>query len=349
MKFQFRYSSTIVFVLSILLASCCHENKVIIEKHSHFVDTTKVMKTICFGSCNKQWEDQSYWQNIRNENPDLWIWMGDIIYSDTEDMAQLKGQYNIQKVQEEYLNFIDSIQVLGIWDDHDYGVNDGGREYPARKESRDLLFDFLDIDETNSAWSREGAYQSYTFGTDRQKVKIILLDGRYFKDNLSLDNNSEQRYLPTTEGTYLGEKQWRWFENELNNSDAQLNLIVSGVQVISSEHFFEKWANFPQERQRLFDLLRSSGVKNPVVLSGDRHIGEISKLEIDSTFILYDATSSGLTHSYEQADEENEFRVGDLIPVKNFGTISLEWSEEEVSISIELKSIEGVTLSNIDL
>lgn len=308
-----------------------------------------VLQTICFGSCNKQWEDQSYWQTIAKESPDLWIWMGDIIYSDTEDMSQLKNQYDFQKKHEDYQAFRDSTVIIGIWDDHDYGVNDGGNDYPKRRESRDLLFDFLDLEKSNPAFKRQGAYQSYVYGPEGKKIKIYLLDGRYFRDPLTPDTITEQRYLPNMTGTYLGEDQWDWLEQELNNSEAQVNLIVSGIQVIPTQQNFEKWANFPNERIRLFNLIKDSKVKNPIFLSGDRHIGEISVYKLDEETTFYEVTSSGLTHSYEKADEENKYRVGDLVREKNYGVISLDWSVEDIAIKLQINNIDGNVINELKL
>ena len=63
--------------------------------------------------------------------------------------------------------------------------------------------------------------------------------------------------------------------------------------------------NFPKERERLFKLIESSKAKNPVLISGDRHIAEISRLK-DSRFPngLYEITSSGMTHVWKTYKEE---------------------------------------------
>lgn len=334
----------LVFIIFFLFSVCCKEKQNKTLSYKTNLDTTQIIQTICFGSCNKQWEDQSYWKTIGEENPDLWIWMGDIIYCDTEDMQQLEAQYHKQKRHPEYRSFADSTQIVGVWDDHDYGVNDGGINYPKKRESRDLLFEFLDIPKSNPVWDKEGAYQSYTFGKDSSLLKVILLDGRYFKDDLKPDKETEQRYLVSEDASYLGEAQWQWFEKELKNSKAKLNLIVSGVQLISPDHHFEKWSNYPGERERFFTLIKESGVQNPLVISGDRHIAEVSKIELDSSLFLYDVTSSGLTHSYEKADEENDFRIGPLVSSKNYGKIEINWNTVQPEIILYIHQIDGEVL-----
>ena len=140
-------------------------------------------------------------------------------------------------------------------------------------------------------------------------MKIILLDGRYFRDELSKDNSKKKRYLPNETGDILGETQWKWLSKELSDTTINLYFIACGIQMIAKDHRFEKWANFPQARQRLFDLLVQKQPKAVMLLSGDRHIAEISKVSLEGLpYDLFDITSSGLNRSWEEIGEEyNEF------------------------------------------
>ena len=55
-----------------------------------------------------------------------------------------------------------------------------------------------------------------------------------------------------------------WLEKELLKNDAEVNLLAGGIQLISSEHY-EKWANFPKARQRLFNLLKENKIKTQYI------------------------------------------------------------------------------------
>jgi len=93
---------------------------------------TKVVSndfTIAFGSCNNQVLPNVMWSEILKNKPDVWVWGGDVIYTDTKDMLLMAQNYQKQKIKPEYANFTKNVAVLGTWDDHDYGVNDGGMEY----------------------------------------------------------------------------------------------------------------------------------------------------------------------------------------------------------------------------
>ncbi len=310
------------------------------------LDTSQTLTTIAFGSCNKQDEPQPLWDDILAQRPDLWIWLGDNIYGDTDNMKKMRSMYAKQLAQPDYQRLITSVPVVGTWDDHDYGVNDGGKEYSEKQASRDLLLEFLAVPKNQPVWQREGAYQSYTVGPAGRRVKILLLDTRYFRDALVASANEDRRYGPNASGDLLGEAQWRWLETELTNSDAQVHIIGSSIQVLAEDHGFEKWANFPRSRQRLFDLIADTQAPGVVLLSGDRHIAELARYDAPGVdYPLYDLTASGLTHVYEAADEPNRYRVSDLITVLNFGLITIEWNSSPVQLTYQIRGDGGKVLA----
>ena len=137
----------------------------------------------------------------------------------------------------------------------------------------------------------------------------------------------------------LGEAQWKWLEHELRNSKANLNILCSSVQVVADEHGHEKWGNFPNERKRLLQLIRNAKPKNLLILSGDRHMAEISKMPLDGLpYPLYDFTSSGLTHIRSGNEEANKFRVGDLYLKKNFGLLKIRWEGEHPIVTMQVRA-----------
>ncbi len=310
----------------------------------------ETLSKIAIGSCNRQDLDQVIWESIAAEQPDLWIWLGDNIYGDTEDMQRLEEKYVMQKYSTLYGDFRKDTPVIGIWDDHDYGVNDGDKRFPKRAESQQLMFDFLDVPKDAPERSQEGAYQSYVFGTDDKQVKVILLDARYFRDELE-KNDGYQRYKPNLTGDILGEAQWNWLREQLSTSEADIHFIASGIQMIPEEQGFEKWANFPEARKKLLDLLAETNPNNAILLSGDRHISEFSKIDwpgIEGG--LYEFTSSGLTHSYSEfSGEPNEHRVGEVVFERSFGVILIDWSAATPKLSFQMKGVGGTLLQELEL
>lgn len=305
----------------------------------------KEISTIAFGSCNRQDRAQPLWSFITENNPDLWIWLGDNIYGDTDDMNVLREKYVQQKNNAGYRKLLETCPVIGIWDDHDFGRNDAGTGYAYKAESQQLMLDFLDEPANSERRARKGAYTSYLYGTGNKQVKVILLDSRYHRDTLA---KAEKAYLPNENGDILGEEQWKWLEKELNESKAAVNIIGNGIQFISEEHPYEKWANFPKSRKRLFSLIGKSKARGVMLLSGDRHIAEIAKIDHpEIPYPVYEVTASGLTHAHaENIAEPNKYRQGKLVNELNFGVMEFDWSKPAPEVKIMIRGLDNKVLES---
>ena len=282
----------LIFCLSLSLFSC-FEGKDKNESNDSFV--------IAFGSCDNQNLPNVLWNEILKNNPDLFIWGGDIVYADGEDIKGMQFSYKKQKNDPAYQNFKKEIRILGTWDDHDYGVNDGGIEFHKKDSVQQIFLDFFDVDSVDKRRSRKGVYYSEKFEIGGNSVNIIVLDTRYFRTHLTKDTTGIKRYIPNNygQGTILGKAQWEWFENELNASNSNFNIIVSSIQFLSKEHGFESWGNMPHEVDKMKGIISDSEAKGVILLSGDRHIAEISMDKVKNLdYPIIDFTSSGLTHSY---------------------------------------------------
>lgn len=301
--------------------------------------TPNVFK-IAFGSCSEEKDPNQMWGEVLEQKPDLWMWIGDNIYGDSHNMDTLKAGYNRQKSHPDYQKMIKTFPIIGTWDDHDYGTNDGGKLFSKKKESKEQLLNFLDVPSDAQVRKHEGVYQSFVFGKEKQKIKIILLDQRTFRDTLiQVRENGKNKNMENPEGDILGETQWAWLENELKKSDAKLHIIASSYQFLANDHAFEKWGNFPKARQRMLDLLVKIKPSNTLFVSGDRHIAEISKLPLQGLdYPLYDFTSSGLTHTWSEPwAENNSLRVGELVIQKNYGLIQVEWKKQGPLVTLQAK------------
>lgn len=322
----------LIFTVLLLIFSC----------KSHIIKENKTIEksdfTIAFGSCNKQYKNNIFWDDILNLNPNVFIWGGDNIYADTDNMTKLQKDYTIQKKQKGYTEIVKNIPIMATWDDHDYGINDGGVEFKKKKESQQLFLDFIGVPSNSPRRDREGIYHSKIFNTDKGSVNIIVLDTRYFRTSLTKSTIKNKRYQPNEygEGTILGKKQWEWLATTLQNSKSDFTVLVSSIQILSNKHGFEKWANFPHEVDKLFKLIKSSNVKNAIILSGDRHISEFSKIKLPSlNYPIIDFTSSGLTHSYSSfKGEENPYRIGNVVSDLSFGVLQFNFKEKTVTMQM---------------
>jgi hypothetical protein len=67
-----------------------------------------------------------------------------------------------------------------------------------------------------------------------RSVAVFLLDVR---SNKTPWPSGWKKYLLDYEADFLGEEQWRWFEEALKRSTATVNLIVQGLQVHADRYF----------------------------------------------------------------------------------------------------------------
>ena len=121
--------------------------------------------------------------------------------------------------------------------------------------------------------------------------------------------------------------------------------MVSSIQILATNHGFEKWSNFPHEKERLLSLIKES--KKPVILvSGDRHKGAIYKQDN-----LYELTTSSLNKPLPGWletiwKETDPLILGTMHYNMNYGVIRIESSGV---ISVELKGKEGEILQKASL
>ena len=310
------------------------------------------IQTLVIGSCAQQDGDQSYWQQMLAESPDLFLFIGDNIYADGMRYRRLKKEYRKLGRSPGYQAMQDRATVLAIWDDHDFGENDGGASYGNKHHSKRAFLKFFEPPKEDRVWLGPGLYRDYIFGNEGQRVQVILLDTRFFRSPLNAlpkdQWGKKGRYLPDTDAskTLLGHGQWTWLEQALAKP-ADIRFIITSIQAISNEHGWESWGNLPHERTRLLSLMRKTNANGLFLISGDRHAGEISRLPAEDSdgigYPLYELTASGLNTSMASDGEEpNRYRVGPKYLVNHFGLVSINWDRREVKLA--LKSTAGLLL-----
>ena len=313
-------------------------------------NATDSITRIAFGSCCHQSRSQAIWPAITAKKPDLFLFLGDNVYGDTERMDLLKEKYGRLLSEPGYRALQDGgCRVLATWDDHDYGQNDAGAEYPKKVESQRIFLESFGVPKERAPWTRPGIYDAYEFGPAGRRVQIILLDTRYFRSELIrmkvIENRILGRYAenPDPKATILGEEQWTWLEAQLQKP-ADIRVIASSIQILAKDHFWERWQNFPKERDRFFELLKLTKAQNVVLLSGDRHLAEVMEMKPDDPlspgYRICEITSSGLNQTFDRGGSEpNRYRIGDNFTGANFGLLSIDW--QSGSIHAEICDLEG--------
>ena len=291
---------------------------------------------IGLGSCLDQDYPQPIWQSIKKEDLNYFIFLGDNVYGDTRygSLRKMKSAYDKQK--KVLPDFLNDISIFSIWDDHDFGINDGGADYRFKRRAQELYLDFWEISKDDDRSNREGIYFSKNEIFFDKKFKFIFLDTRFFRSKLK---GKKSNYIENIEpdATILGNAQWTWLENELK-SDFDFLFIFSSIQIIAKDHRFEKWSNFPNERAKLFELLEQFNDKT-ILFSGDRHRAGIYRKNG-----IIEVTSSSMNKPGSSFSETDSYLIGKTYPQENYGVLEIL----ENTIHIKIKDIKGNTLNSIE-
>lgn len=289
------------------------------------------------GSCLDQDYPQPIWNSIEKEELDYFIFLGDNVYGDSPfgNLRKMKRAYDKQK--KVLPSFLNDLEVYAIWDDHDYGLNDGGSDYKNKIDAEKLFLDFWEISQNDPRHKREGIY----FSTEKiffdKKFKLIFLDTRFFRSKLLGEKGG---YISNTNdnATILGKNQWLWLENELN-TEFDFLIIFSSIQIIPMDHPYEKWSNFPKDRSKLLGMLDKHRGKT-ILFSGDRHRSGMYKKDG-----IFEITASSLNKPGSLFNETDKFLIGETYPEENYALFEIY----ENQIDVQIKNLNGENLNSISL
>ena len=338
----------ISFISIVLFISCSH-NKDLSKRlpNSNFNGLK-----IGFASCLNQEKKMPIFNTIKTEGFDLFLMMGDNVYgnSKSENLNELREAYNKQRQNFDKLDF--DFPIEAIWDDNDYGLGDGGKEYHLKDKSKELFLDFWGISTNDPRRHRKGIYHEVIKNYNGKSIQFLFLDTRTFRDNLKPSDDKgaigKERYVPfpDTSLTMLGKEQWQWLTQKISKK-TDYRFIISPIQFLAIGHGWECWNNLPYERQKLINLIDISNIGHTVLLSGDRHRGGLYQLNTKTNKIISEMTSSSLNVPYSNPEELGPLRIGSTYSKENYGVIQL--GESQDSISVMLKNIEGEVLTSFRL
>ena len=307
---------------------------------------------IGFASCLNQNKAMPIFSTIKAEGFDLFLMMGDNVYgnSKSEDLKELSLAYSKQRQNFDKLDF--DFPIEAIWDDNDYGLGDGGKEYHLKDKSKKLFLDFWDISNDDPRRKRSGLYHEIIKDFKGKSIQILFLDTMTFRDNLKPSDDKgavgKERYIPFLDSTLtmLGDEQWQWLAQKMSVA-IDYRFIISSIQFLAIGHGWECWNNLPYERQKLINLIDKSNIEHTVLLSGDRHRGGLYQLKTKTNKIISEMTSSSLNVPYSNSEEPGPLRVGSTYSRENYGVIQLD--ELQDSISVSLKNIKGEVVNSFKM
>tara|TARA_B100000003_G_scaffold63058_2_gene56394 strand:- start:5408 stop:6409 length:1002 start_codon:yes stop_codon:yes gene_type:complete len=313
--------------------------------------STQEILTLGFGSCLHQDRSMAILKTIEKKELDLFMFIGDNVYGDQKDgeldklIRTYKQQYNNLE------NFLKNVSTEFIWDDHDFGLNDGGSDYRYKDRAKELFLETWKIPSQDPRRLRDGLYFDKMIEKNGLKVHLIFLDNRTFKSEWKLtdefNKEGKERYVKDfdPDKTLLGKKQWQWLKDKLNE-DSNIKIILSSLQILSLGHGWESWDKLPLERERLFNLIDESNISNLFIFSGDRHRGGFYSFKTDDNNDIYEFTSSSLNLPIPfNTEEKGPLRIGSTYRKANFGVVRIF----EDKVVMELTSNKGKVVNSLNV
>lgn len=280
--------------------------------------------------------EYAIFQTMSKSNADLMLWLGDNVYLREVDFGSYQGfghRYTHMRSTPELKDLLKSQPNLAIWDDHDFGPNDCDGTFVHKDWSQDAFEAFW----ANPGYGFAPGSGGITTQLRFMDIDIFLLDNRYHRVN---HHNTTQ----TTQ--ILGPEQINWLMGALRNSRAPFKLVAVGGQFLSDAAIYENHAQFPNERNEILRRLDEEDIRGVIFLSGDRHNGELTRLQLPGGNWVYDLTSSPLTSSsYDHTEEPNTLRVpGTMIGERHFAELNFSGPRKDRSLEIVMRGVQGDTL-----
>jgi len=278
---------------------------------------------VAFGSCARfVWDrEQPVFDGIVSQSPDLFFWLGDNVYADTEAPEMIADELRRQRIVERMQPLIRRVPQLAIWDDHDFGYNNSDGSSPGKQQALAVFRRYW----ANPAFglpATPGVFFEHSHGG----VDFFFLDGRYHRDPGTAQDSNRK--------TFLGAGQMEWLKQRLLASRTPFKVLVCGSGWSGADGpQGDTWAAFLTERNALFDFLRDREISGVVLLSGDSHVGELNCIPRSESggYDLYDLVSSPLANAMSEtwATQTPEARLRKVyVKGPNFGLLEFRAAPE---------------------
>lgn len=297
-----------------------------------------------YGSCNKPTKvSQEFWGIMLKKQPQLMLLLGDQHYENSNDVAVHKKAFRQLEKIKGYSRIRNTVPTFAIWDNHDYAKGYLGKHHPNAAAIEKVFLEENRVPLGDARRSRAGVYGAWIFGKKPNRVQIIMLDSHRHRDSLPKGNKFGVCKDPQM--TILGSEQWKWLDEQLKR-EAEIRVVASSNQVISNEHQWQRWGVFPHERLRLLEMLtKASGTS--VILSGDRHRGEIARLEQVDSKPICEITASGWAQMYD-TPEPNRFRIKGPSAKNHYGWMSIDWKNREIRNQLLSTEDSAIILEHVE-
>jgi alkaline phosphatase D len=286
--------------------------------------------------------DYEIFEAIRAQRPDAMLWLGDNVYlrePEWNDAALAAARYRAHRAQPAVARLWAEVPHVGVWDDHDFGPNDADGSFANKAMTRALFRRHW----PDAGRGAEALPETIASRLRIADVEVFLLDDRWYR--------TSERAPDAPGKALLGPAQLAWLQAGLLASDANLKVVAMGTQFFNRASRFESWAHYRDEQQAWLDFLAESRVPGVVFLSGDRHFGELLRIERPGLYPLYECTSSPLTANFvpsavlDAAERDNPDLVpGTLVNRRHFSVLRVSGSPDARRLAFEARATDGTLL-----
>lgn len=321
---------------SFLTGSCSYFNQP--EYDRIYTDMVRLDKlAIPYG------KDSSIFEPMAKEKAAFMLWLGDAWYTRDVDYSSEWGLWyraSHDRAIPVLQNFWKAMPQFAMWDDHDYGPNDIGKNYILKETSRKVFNSYFC--NPSAGENGQGTYTMTSWGD----ADIFMTDDRWWRSADRMKDSVDGK--PNPEKRMLGKQQMEWLKNSLLYSTATFKIIAVGSQVLNPVSPFDTWWNFPAEYDELMNFLKEYKINGVIFLTGDRHHSEIIKVDRLGTYSLFDITVSPLTsgtHSFGGSEKNNPYRVVGIDEKQNYARFSFSGKKNERKLTVEFLGLKGEKLA----
>lgn len=215
------------------------------------------------------------WDRVMAQNPDVILFLGDIVYGDNAIQAVMKFLWgyhpSFSQIQKRFIQSWKKerlyhqqklVPVFSIWDDHDFGFEASDKTNPFKRIMLKLFRSYFPIPNENKkiAHGPGLSYSFYIYGR-----KLLMLDNRSFF-------NAKEKSL-------LGLKQIKWIEEQIKGEKEVI--MGSGMSLVDTKTIQE---SVQRDAPREWSVFKQIFIKYPVkavFLTGDAHFSEVRAIPAD--------------------------------------------------------------------
>ncbi len=226
---------------------------------------------------------------LAQESIDMIVHLGDMSYNDdAKTLSAYRKLWRGQLVAGGYKELLPRAGMYITWDDHEIDNNWDPETFDAKRlqAAKQAFFETLPVERGPN----DRLWRSYTWG---ETAEIFILDSR------------GERKPSTRRGknaVYLSKAQMDWLKNGLKNSKAVFKIVMNSVPMTNMPLVWlsqgDRWEGYEAQRKELLDHLVNNKIQDVWFLSGDFHVGFVSKLENKGAWSQYREVAVGPGDSF---------------------------------------------------